>query len=61
MSQDLVGTSDGTGPETGDDAVDEALRRLVGIADLPLREQLALLETVHTALQDRLADAEGAA
>lgn len=61
MSQDVVGTSDGTGPVTGDDAVDEALRRLVGIADLPLREQLALLEAVHTALQDRLADAEGAA
>lgn len=44
---------------TGDTAVDEALTRLDGVEDLPLREQLAVLEAVHGALQDRLTDAEG--
>ncbi len=44
---------------TGDAAVDEALSRLSDLASLPVREHLTVLESVHTALQDRLADAEG--
>jgi len=45
---------------TGDPHVDEALTRLDGLADLPLREHVAAFDAVHGALQDRLADAEGA-
>jgi hypothetical protein len=49
---------DGVEP-TGDQAVDEALTRLAEVTDLGLREQLAVFDAVHAALQDRLADAEG--
>ncbi|QCB93841.1 hypothetical protein [Cellulomonas shaoxiangyii] len=53
-------TGDGSAPAgTGDDAVDEALGRLDGVAELDLRAQLVTFEAVHGALQDRLADAEG--
>lgn|GEM_PF-685681 len=51
------GTSDGP---TGDPHVDEALTRLDGLDGAPLREHVAVLDAVHGALQDRLADAEGA-
>lgn len=44
---------------TGDQAVDQVLTRLTEVSDLELREQLAVFDAVHTALQDRLADAEG--
>lgn len=44
---------------TGDAAVDEALSRLVDLTDQPLRSHVAVLDAVHGALQDRLADAEG--
>lgn len=46
-------------PATGDDAVDEALRRLVDVEGQDLRTQAAVFDDVHGALQDRLADAEG--
>ncbi|MBO3087391.1 hypothetical protein [Cellulomonas dongxiuzhuiae] len=52
----------GTGvetPLTGDDAVDEALRRLTDVELQDLRAQVGTFEDVHGALQDRLADAEG--
>ncbi len=44
---------------TGDQAVDQALVRLTEVTALGLREQLAVFDAVHAALQDRLADAEG--
>jgi len=44
---------------TSDDAVDQALSALAGLADQPLREHVAVFDAVHGALQDRLADAEG--
>jgi len=46
-------------PTTSDDAVDEALSRLSGLEDQPLRAHVAVFDAVHGALQDRLADAEG--
>lgn len=47
----------GSGP-TGDAAVDDALTQLSGLDTLPVREHVAVLDTVHAALQDRLADVE---
>lgn len=44
---------------TTDAAVDEALSRLQGLEDQPLRAHVAVFDAVHGALQDRLADAEG--
>ncbi|MEZ0449914.1 hypothetical protein [Cellulomonas sp. ICMP 17802] len=44
---------------TSDDAVDEALSRLAGLEDQPLRAHVGVFEAVHGALQDRLADTEG--
>jgi hypothetical protein len=44
---------------TGDQAVDQTLVRLTEVTELGLREQLAVFDAVHAALQDRLADAEG--
>jgi hypothetical protein len=46
-------------PQTGDLGVDEALGRLAGITAATLEEQLPVLESVHRALQDRLADVDG--
>lgn len=43
---------------TGDAAVDEVLSRLADLDGLPVGEHLTVLEAVHQALQDRLADAE---
>lgn len=45
-------------PPTGDAAVDEALTVLAGLEERPLRAHVAVFESVHGALQDRLADAE---
>ena len=57
----LTSTGGGSGvvEPTGDQAVDEALSRLTDVTELGLREQLAVFDAVHTALRDRLADAEG--
>lgn len=44
---------------TGDDAVDEALTRLVTLDVAPLAQHVAVFDAVHAALQDRLADTEG--
>ncbi len=43
---------------TGDAAVDEALSRLAEVDGRPVSMHLGVLEAVHAALQDRLADAE---
>ncbi len=45
--------------QTGDAAVDEALRVLDGLAERPLTEHVAAFDAVHGALQDRLAEAQG--
>ena len=50
--------SDAYGRAT-DAAVDEALSRLTGLEDQPVRAHVAVFDAVHGALQDRLADAEG--
>jgi hypothetical protein len=42
---------------TGDPAVDRALDPLAGLAGEPLRVQVDAFDAVHTALQDRLAEA----
>lgn len=42
---------------TGDDAVDQALTALVGLEGRPVREHVAVFESVHGALADRLAEA----
>lgn len=44
------------GQRTGDQAVDAALDRLVGVEDTPLSEQAGVFEAVHAALADRLAE-----
>lgn len=41
---------------TGDHAVDEALRALAGLDDHPVREHVAVFDSVHRALSDRLAE-----
>lgn len=43
---------------TGDQQVDDAMARLTGVSELAAREQLDLFESVHAALQERLAEAE---
>jgi len=43
---------------TGDETVDGAVGRLRQVGELPLREQVAVFEAVHAALQDRLAETE---
>ena len=47
------------GERTGDPSVDATLDPLTGLADEPLRLHVARFDAVHTALQDRLAQAEG--
>ncbi|WP_146840933.1 hypothetical protein [Cellulomonas composti] len=42
-----------------DEAVREALRLLDGLPERPLAEHVAVLDAVHGALQDRLAEAQG--
>jgi len=43
---------------TGDQIVDEALEVLLELEDKPLREHVAAFESVHGALQDRLAEGQ---
>lgn len=47
-------------PTTGDREVDGVLARLADVADQPLRAHVAAFDAVHTGLQDRLAEADGA-
>jgi hypothetical protein len=49
---------EGADTGTGDHAVDQAMTRLATLDDAPLREHVGVFDAVHTALQDRLADAE---
>lgn len=51
-------TAGSAAPSTGDDAVDQALTRLVDLGDRPVRDHVVVFDAVHTALQDRLADTE---
>jgi hypothetical protein len=44
------------GIPTGDAAVDDALRTLDGLENRPIHEHAAIVEGVHHALQERLAD-----
>lgn len=46
-------------PQTGDPALDEMLRALAQASEIPLEDQLPVIEAVHRGLQDRLADVEG--
>ncbi|MHB1489649.1 MAG: hypothetical protein ACYCTH_04035 [Cellulomonas sp.] len=43
---------------TGDHAVDEALTELDGLASTEVKEHVAVYESIHSVLQDRLADTE---
>jgi hypothetical protein len=45
-------------PQTGDQAVDEAVLRLAAAAHEPLETQVTAFDAAHRALQDRLADVE---
>lgn len=53
---DTETTATGT---TGDHAVDEALRELDRLRGRPVKEHVAVLEAVHGALSDRLAEGHG--
>jgi hypothetical protein len=44
---------------TGDAEVDEAVRALDAIQQLPVHEHATVVEGVHRALQDRLAESQG--
>ncbi len=46
-------------PATTDPGLDEILRELAHASELPLEDQLPVIEAVHRGLQDRLADVEG--
>lgn len=46
-------------PQTGDQAVDEAVRLLAEAMSGPLEEQADAYDLAHRTLQDRLADVEG--
>lgn len=61
-SEDLspaAGTSDPTPPATGDRLVDEVLASLDGLADRPLAEHVAVLETAHERLRNALTHPAG--
>ncbi|NDL61072.1 hypothetical protein F7O44_28785 [Phytoactinopolyspora sp. XMNu-373] len=45
-----------SGGPTGDATVDQALRTLDGLEGRPIHEHAAVVEGVHQALQERLAD-----
>ena len=53
---DAVERLDG-GP-TGDQVVDEALEILDGLQERPLKDHVPAFESVHGALQDRLAEGQ---
>lgn len=44
---------------TGDDRVDQALRRLAELDAAPVHEHAAVVEAIHRSLQDTLAEDEG--
>lgn len=44
---------------TGDPVLDEMLQSLAASAQLPLEDQVPVIEAVHRGLQDRLTDVEG--
>lgn len=46
-------------PTTTDPALNSLLAELSGASELPLEDQLPIIEAVHRGLQDRLADTEG--
>jgi hypothetical protein len=45
-------------PPTGDQAVDAVVAALAAVVAEPLEDRLGVLEKVHRALEDRLADVE---
>ncbi|MBU4216173.1 MAG: hypothetical protein KJ792_16175 [Actinobacteria bacterium] len=47
-------------PAFGDGDVDLVLARLTELADQPLRAHVSAFDAVHTGLQNRLAEADGA-
>lgn len=46
-------------PITGDEVVDATLAELDGLAARPLREHVTVIDAVHAALADRLAETGG--
>ena len=52
----MYGAQDETRRPTGDDAVDEALRRLDAVTDEPLDTQIEMGEQVLRVMQGRLVD-----
>lgn len=46
-------------PDTADPELDAALRALAAASAVPVEDQIPVIEAVHRALQDRLADTEG--
>lgn len=52
-------TDSGARVSTGDDRVDQALTRLAELDGRPVHEHAAVVEDVHRALQDALAEDEG--
>jgi hypothetical protein len=62
--QDEQAASDAREPNqtaggTGDDRVDLALSRLAELDEAPVHQHAAVVEAVHRALQDTLAEDEG--
>ena len=58
---DAQGLPDAEPPEppvTGDQSVDAAVAALAAVVAEPLEDRLGVLEKVHRALEDRLADVE---
>jgi hypothetical protein len=55
-SEMTSGAQDDAHPPTGDDAVDQVLRRLDAVAYEPLDTQIEVGEQVHRVLQGRLGD-----
>jgi hypothetical protein len=58
---DRPGLRDAAAPEppvTGDRAVDAVVAALAAVVAEPLEDRLGVLEKVHRALEDRLADVE---
>lgn len=51
-------TAPGEGGPTGDQVVDEALEAIDHLDERPLRDHVTAFESVHGALQDRLAEGQ---
>ncbi|MCL2423972.1 MAG: hypothetical protein FWD11_08810 [Micrococcales bacterium] len=54
-----AGVDDANVPQTGDQEVDAVLGDLAGVGDLPLSQQVGLLDDAHQRLQGRLAQSGG--